>query len=273
MKFSCLPVSLYADLSAGRHTLADWFNFAAELGLDGADVSVAHLTDLSPKALSMLRSQADEAGVQILMLATYSDFTHPDAAERLRQQDEIRAYIEAARQLGASFARVTAGQHHPGLDRSQGIEWAVEGLTACLDAASQAGVTLLYENHTKGSIWQYVDFSQPADIYLEIVERTDETGLMLLFDTANNLVLNDNPISILQQVKERVTVVHINDIVRQGHFEPTAHGTGIAPIREVLDILVTNEFDGWISVEEASMSGEAGFRSAVAHAKQLWVQA
>lgn len=273
MKFSCLPVSLYADLSAGRRSLADWFQFAAALGLDGADVSVAHLSDISPAHLAALRSQANAAGVQILMLATYSDFTHPDARERRRQQVEVCTFIEAARRLGAPFVRVTAGQNHPGLEREQGISWAVEGLSACLGAADDAGVTLLYENHTKGSVWNFMDFSQPSAIYLEIVKQTAGSGLMLLFDTANNLALNDDPVSILQRVKERVAVVHVNDIERAGRFEPTVHGTGVAPVQEIFEILASSAFDGWISVEEASQTGESGFHTAVAHAKQLWSQA
>ncbi|MEM7129336.1 MAG: sugar phosphate isomerase/epimerase family protein [Chloroflexota bacterium] len=272
MKFSSLPVSFYADFAAGRRTLADWFNFAGTIGLDGADVSVAHLTELSSSYLGSLRSQADDAGVQILMIATYSDFTHPNADERRRQQEEVRDYINAARLLGSSFVRVTAGQNHPGLVRGEAIDWAVEGLTACLSAADAAGVTLLYENHTKGSVWEFVDFSQPADIYLEIVERTANSGLLLLFDTANNLVLNDDPVEILQQVKDRVAVIHTNDIVQAGHFEPTIHGTGVAPIREIFDCLSQFGFDGWISVEEASKSGEEGFRTAATHAKQLWAE-
>ena len=82
MKFSSLPVSFYADFSAGRRTLADWFRFAAAIGLDGADISVAHLADLTPTYLDGLRQQAVDAGVQIAMIVTYADFTHPDAAER-----------------------------------------------------------------------------------------------------------------------------------------------------------------------------------------------
>ena len=81
MKLSCLPVSLYPELTAGTRTLADWFHFAAELGLDGADVSVVHLPGRTPADLAPVRQQADDAGVQIAMLVTYADFTHPDAAD------------------------------------------------------------------------------------------------------------------------------------------------------------------------------------------------
>src|SRR5690349_3097005 len=136
MKLSCLPVSLYPELTAKQRSLADWFHFAGALGLDGADVSVVHLESHQPAYLQMLRQQAADAGVQIAMLVTYADFAHPDAGERKRQVQEIQAFCDVAAQLGASFMRVTAGQAHPGVERADGITWAVEGLTACLERAS-----------------------------------------------------------------------------------------------------------------------------------------
>ncbi|MCX6045322.1 MAG: sugar phosphate isomerase/epimerase [Chloroflexi bacterium] len=273
MKLSCLPVSLYPDLTAGTRTLVDWFNFAGELGLDGADVSVVHLQSKQSAYLQTLRRQATDAGVEIAMLVTYADFTHPDAAERTRQVEEIRAYCDVAAELGASFMRVTAGQAHPGVERADGIEWAVAGLTACLDKAAATGVTLCYENHTKGYAWTYNDFSQPADRFLEIVARTRGTSLRLLYDTANTLAAGDDPLAVLAQVKDRVAVVHVNDIQQAGRFQPVLLGAGVAPVQEIFAQLIQNGFDNWVSVEEASKTGEDGFRRAIPLAEQLWVRA
>jgi len=270
MKYSCLPVSFYPDFTSGRRTLADWFAFAAELGLDGADISVAHLASLQSTYLDELRQQAADAGVQIAMIATYSDFTHPEAAERARQVEEVRAYLDAAARLGIAYVRLTAGQRHPGVERADGIGWAVAGLTSCLDHAAQAGITLVYENHTKGAVWTYNDFSQPSDIFLEIVRQTEGTGLRLLYDTANTLATGDDPLAVLEQVKQRVAVVHVNDIQRIGYFEPCLVGTGVAPVREIFAILHKIGFDAWISVEEASKTGEEGFRRAIPYVKELW---
>jgi sugar phosphate isomerase/epimerase len=273
MKLSCLPVSLYPDLTAGVRTLADWFRFAAGLGLDGADVSVVHLASRQPAYLQGLRRQAEEAGVQIAMIVTYADFTHPDAAERKRQVEAIRSFCDVAAELGASLMRVTAGQKHPGVEREEGIEWAVAGLTACLDKATSTGVTLCYENHTRGYAWTYNDFSQPAEIFLEIFRRTEGAGLQLLYDTANTLAAGDDPLAVLAQVKHRVAVVHVNDIRRAGYFEPCLLGAGVAPVKEIFAALVQNGFDGWVSVEEASKTGEEGFLRAIPYAEQLWVEA
>jgi sugar phosphate isomerase/epimerase len=273
MKLSCLPVSLYPELSAGTRTLADWFRFAAELGLDGADVSVVHLASTEAGYLRKLSEQAAEAGVQMTMLVTYADFTHPDAAERGRQVEQLRRYIGVASQLGTPFIRVTAGQAHPGLERGAAIEWAVEGLTACLDDAASQGVTLCYENHTKGYAWTYNDFSQPSDIFLEICARTEGSGLRLLFDTANTLATGDDPLRVLAKVKHRVSMIHTNDIARVGYFEPVLLGEGVAPIVEIYRMVIEDGYDGWISVEEASKTGEDGFRKAIPYADQAWVAA
>jgi sugar phosphate isomerase/epimerase len=270
MNFSCLPVSLYPALSSGDLTLNDWFRFAHELGLDGADISIAHITSRSTTNLSALRRQAADNGVQIAMLVTYADFTHPNADERRRQIELLRANIETAALLGSSFLRVTAGQAHPDVSEAAGIDWAVHGLTSCLGDAAAAGVTLCYENHTIGYGWTHYDFSLPAPIFLEIARRTEWSALRILFDTANTLATDDDPLAVLDAVLDRVSMVHVSDIRRAGHFEPVVIGSGIAPIGAIFERLKSAGYHGWISVEEASGSGEKGFRSAVETCKRLW---
>lgn len=273
MRLSCLPVSLYPDLASGRLSLGGWFRTAAALGLDGADLSVAHVTARAPAALEALRREAEGAGVQIVMLATYTDFTDPDPAARARQADELRGWVADAARLGASFLRVTAGQSRPEVSEEDGLAWAAEGLTACLADAGAAGVGLLYENHVRGAYWTANDFTQPAARFLEVVRRTAGSGLGVLFDTANPLALGDDPLAVLRQVRGRVGAVHLSDIRRAGAFEPTVLGTGAAPVPELLRALVAGGFDGWLSIEEASRTGEDGFRRAVAYADEAWESA
>jgi len=273
VKLSCLPVSLYPQLAAGKTTVGDWLRLAARLGLDGADISVAHLTRQHPTFVRSLRREAEAAGIAVLMLATYTDFTHPDPVYRERQADDLSAWIEVAAGLGATFVRVTAGQAHPGVSEADGLHWAAEGLVACLKDAESAGVRLVYENHTRGSVWTLNDFTQPSARFLEVVRRTRGTGLEVLFDTANCLVLDEDPAAVLEQVFDRIGVVHLSDIARAGSFEHTRIGTGAAPLHALVERLHARGFDGWISIEEASRTGEAGFRAAVEFADDAWRRA
>ena len=99
--------------------------------------------------------------------------------------------------MGVDFVRVTAGQKHPGVKGADGVAWAADGLTAWVDEAKAAGVTLVYENHAIGYGWTYFDFSQTASVFLEICARTADSGLKLLFDTANLLAVDDDPLAVL----------------------------------------------------------------------------
>ena len=270
MPFSCLPASLYPEISSGERTMADWFRLAAEIGLDGADISVAHLDSLESQYLNGLRRQAQDAGVVIAGMVTYTDFTHPDPAVRSQHRQELRYYIDAAAQLGVSFLRVTAGQKHPGVKRQDGVSWAAEGLTAWVEEAEAAGVTLAYENHAIGYVWTYFDFSQTASVFLEICERTADSGLQLLFDTANLLAVDDDPLTVLDAVLPRVAAIHVSDIRQAGSFEPVLIGTGVTPLDAIFERFRKAGFDGWISVEEASKTGEEGFRQAIPKARELW---
>jgi sugar phosphate isomerase/epimerase len=108
---------------------------------------------------------------------------------------------------------------------------------------------------------------------LEIVARTEGTGLRLLFDTANTLATGDDPLRVLAQVKDRVSMIHTNDIARVGYFEPVLLGQGVSPIVEIYRMVHENGFNGWVSVEEASKTGEEGFRKAIPYADWAWVEA
>jgi sugar phosphate isomerase/epimerase len=234
---------------------------------------VAHVAGRSSTDLDRLREAAADAGVRIPIVAAYSDFTQADADERARQIDDVRFWIDAAARIEAGCLRLTAGQQRADVTESDGLAWAAEGLTACLDHARGAGVRLLYENHVRGAAWERNDFTQPAARFIDVVGRTKGTDLAILFDTANNLALDEEPSVVLAAVMDRLGAVHLSDVRRRGRFEPVLVGTGVAPIARLLRVIVESGYDGWVSIEEASRTGEEAFPHAVAFADRIWVEA
>ncbi len=268
-RLSCLPVSLYAALSDGSLDLAGWFALAHDAGLDGADLSVLQLTRAGAAELDAIARAARDAGVALPMLVSYPDFTHPDARVRAAQRDELRRWIEAAWRLGVGAIRITAGQAHPETREADGLRWAAQGLTGCLDEARDAGVALLFENHVRGAPWQYNDFSQPAVRFAALLDATAGSSLGVLFDTANPLALREDPQELLERALPRVVAVHLSDIRRAGTFEPVLLGDGVAPLAALLEQLRGGGFAGWFSIEEASRGGADGVRQAVERARRL----
>jgi len=273
MKLSCLPVSWFNDILSGEKSLEDWGRFAASLGLDGVDFSIMFFQDKDNSDLDDLREEIERAGLETCMLACYPDFTHPDATERLGQVEQMRAIIRSAARLGAALIRVTAGQRYPEVTREQGVKWAIEGLRQVLPEADRLGITLAYENHTKGAPWQYWDFSQHSEIFLEILDSLADTSLGVNFDTANPLVSNEDPLVLLDAVRSKVVSVHAFDVRASGSLEPVILGTGVSPFRQIFSILKDDGFDSWICIEEASRTGPVGFESAVSFVRGVWEEA
>ncbi|MDE0089027.1 MAG: sugar phosphate isomerase/epimerase [Candidatus Poribacteria bacterium] len=273
MKLSCLPVSLYNDIFTGKSTVADWIRFGAELGLDAVDFSIKFFPHRDEKIVTLIRSILAKRGLEACMLACYSDFTHPDATQRAQELIELKADIALAKALGAKFVRVTAGQNHLGIEREAGIRWVEDGFRQALDEAERQGITLAYENHTKGAPWQYWDFSQPTEIFLEILDALSDTPLGVCFDTANPLVLKEDVLGLLDKVIDRVVVLHVFDMREAGTFEPVRVGTGASPIPQIFSRMRQANYDGWLSIEEASRQGQRGFEEAIQYVRQTWQQA
>jgi sugar phosphate isomerase/epimerase len=271
MRLSCIPATYFVDIIEGRMTMEAWIDLAASLGLDGLDFGQAWFRDRRPATIASLRRRIEDRGLQACMLTCAPDFTHPEATGRQATYDEMRTMIELAHQLGASLIRVTAGQAHPSVSRAKGVAWVVEGITKLLPDAEAAGVTCAYENHTKASVWQYRDFSEDSAIFLEIVRATEGTALRVNFDTANPLVHDEDPLPLLRQVAHRVVSIHANDVRALGRFDFCVVGQGLVPYAEVFTFLKrTVGFDGWISVEEFSRTGEQGFRKAIRFVRDAW---
>ncbi len=273
MKLSCLPVSLYDDIFSGKSSVADWIRLGAELGLDAVDFSIKFFPQWNDRLLNTVWVSLARRGLEACMIACYSDFTHPDPDQRAEELTKLKSDIALAKALGAKFVRVTAGQNYPGTERKDGVRWVTDGFQHALDEAEKQGVTLAYENHTKGAPWQYWDFSQPSEIFLEILDALSDTPLGVCFDTANPLVLQEDVLELLDIVIDRIVVLHVFDMREAGEFEPVRVGTGASPIPQIFSRMRQTNYDGWLSIEEASRQGKRGFEEAITYVKQTWDQA
>jgi len=274
VRLSCVPATWFLDIAEGRLSIEQWIDFAASLGLDGLDFGQAWFRDRRPATIAALRRRMEDAGLRPCLLRCAPDFTHPDPRARAAALDEMRHMVDLARALGGAMIRVVAGQAHPGVGRAEGVAWVCDAVRALLPHAGSAGVTLAYENHTKASVWQYRDFSEEWPIFLEIVRATEATALRVNFDTGNPLVHDQDPLPLLEQVAHRLACVDANDSRTRGKFEFCVVGQGLVPFAAIFGFLKrTVGYDGWISVEEFSHTGEAGFREGVRFVRDAWAAA
>ena len=270
MKLSCLPVSFFDEITSGRMSVAEWACMAVGLNLDAVDLSILFLPECTIKAAEIIREQVEAAGTNITMLTTYPDFTHPDPAQRKKELEQEIEAVHLAAALGAHFIRVTAGQAYPETSRKDGIVWASDGLSRLVEAAGNLGVQLAYENHAKPGAWEYTDFSQQPEIFLEILSRVPSPLLGVNFDTGNATAFAPNPVTFLGQIVGRVVSVHASDTSEVGRLNHVLLGTGVTPFRELFRRLKSSGRDGWICMEEASGMGRPGVEAAANAIRRFW---
>jgi sugar phosphate isomerase/epimerase len=139
-----------------------------------------------------------------------------------------------------------------------------------VEGVADTGVTPVFENHAKPGAWEYTDFSQSPDVFLEIVGRTADVGLGINFDTGNAAAFAENPVGLLDQVIDRVVSIHAADTAVQGELKHVLLGTGVTPYAALFERLIRFGWNGWICMEENARQGPQGVEKAARFIRETW---
>ena len=267
-RISVFPKCYFDLLCRGEMEYGTWIRSAATLGGEGLEHYDGFFRSLRAADVDPIIAAIADTGQVSSMLCFSPDFTHPDAAERTRQIARQEAAIDLAVRLGTRFCRTLSGLRHPGLTRREGIARTVDALRRSVEHAERRDVVLCLENHYKDGIWQYPEFAQPEDIFLEILERVDSPRLGVQYDPSNALVGGYDPIRFLETVMPRVVTMHASDRylapgatmedLREadgaaGYAAVLRHGetgTGMNDYDAIFRLLAEAGFNGWISIED-----------------------
>jgi sugar phosphate isomerase/epimerase len=282
---SVFPKCWFDELYQGKRDYLEWLRQAATLGAEGVEHYDGFFRSFDEAGVEPVRQVLRETGQQSSLLCFSPDFTHPDAAERARQVERQKAAIDLCVALGIRHCRTLSGQRFPGLTRKEGVERTVEGIQRSLDHAERRGVVLCLENHYKDGTWQYPEFAQAEDIFLEVIGRIDSPVFGVQYDPSNAVVGGFDPVRFLEKVKHRVVSMHASDRylapgatlddLRQadgtlGYSDKLRHGEtgkGLNDYDAIFRILAGVGYAGWISVEDG-VNGLDELRRSVAFLKQ-----
>ena len=250
----------------------DWIALAADtLDIDGLEFYWGFTPSTEPEKLRELRGLVEGRGLRIPMMCYSPDFTKPDAGERELEVERQKHAIETTAALGGTYCRVLSGQRRPDVSTGDGIRYAAECITACLYCAAQHGVTLILENHYKDGYWQYPELAQKKEVFLELLAAIPPSPHFgVNYDPSNAIIAGDDPIALLEDVKERVVTMHasdryleagatLDDLRRleahptQGYSAILKHGVigqGLNDYDRIFSILKGAGFAGWVSIED-----------------------
>jgi sugar phosphate isomerase/epimerase len=268
MKLAAFPKCFMDQLVRDRTmTVFDWIEMAADLPIDGLELYDGFLASLEEAYLEKVRGALARRHLAMPMLCCSPDFTRPDA-ERRQEIARERRLIEVTALLGGQSCRVLSGQRRPEVTRAQGVRWVVECIKELLPYAAEKKVVLALENHYKDNYWQYPEFAQKRDVFLEIVNQIDSPWFGVQYDPSNAIVAGEDPLELLECVKHRVVTMHASDrFLKPGHtleelrrIEDSvgyaailSHGVigqGLNDYPRIFRLLREVGYQGWVSIED-----------------------
>ena len=189
----------------------------AELDIDGLEFYWGFTPQDDPAALERLRRRMADRGLAMPMMCYSPDFIQPDPS-RLRQEIERqKRAIEVTAALGGRLCRTLSGQRRADVSREDGLRMASEAIQACLPHAEQHGVTLILENHYKDGYWDFPEFAQKTDVFLELLAAIPPSPWFgVNFDPSNTIIAGEDPLALLQAVAPRVVSMHASDRYFEG---------------------------------------------------------
>lgn len=269
VKLAAFPKCYMDELCKTRAmTLFDWIELAAGLGVDGLELYDGFLLEITPEYIRRVRSSIEFHGMTMPMMCYSPDFTLPDTAARWAEVEKEQRIMEATAALGGHFCRVLSGQRRPEVSRQQGVEWVVECLEALLPLAERLDMTLTLENHYKDNYWAHPEFAQSSDVFCEILERVPSPRLGVNYDPSNAILAGEDPLALLERVKNRVVTMHASDrSLKPGYTLADLHaqedsvgyasilqhgeiGKGLNDFDAIFSTLRDVGFDGWVSIED-----------------------
>lgn len=267
-RIAAFPKGWIKPLVSGELSIYTWIDMATEMQIPGLEMynNFADLKD--PAEWQKIRKYTEAAGMQIPMMCCSPDFTIPDKDLRQKEIDHEIHSIRMSAELGAKFCRVLSGQRRPDITREEGMKYVVDAIEKCLAVAGQEGISLVIENHYKDDFWVEPEFAQMSEVFIELVSRIDSPIFGVQFDPSNAIAAGEEPLDLLEAIKDRVFTVGASDRYLAGgsiadlrnqeggtagyvsFFKHGVIGQGLNDYDAIFTILKSVGFDGWVSIED-----------------------
>jgi sugar phosphate isomerase/epimerase len=259
---------MHALCKDGSMKLSEWIRLASALDIEGLEWYAGFLEMQDRKNWERFRKEVEDHGKEIPMMCCSPDFTHPDQRFRLAEIEKQKQWIDMTAALGGKYCRVLSGQRRPSLTAEQGIQLAAECIGACLDYAAERNIILILENHYKDDFWEYPEFVQKTELFVQLVNKIQHPFFGVNYDPSNTYLAGEDPLELLEKIAGRVVTMHASDrYLKEGTLEDLRKeeqgsagyakrlghgeiGKGLNDYDAIFSRLKQAGFDGWISIED-----------------------
>ena len=183
-----------------------------------------------------------EKGLQFVDLGSSAAMHHGETAERQKNLDEAKRFIDLAQQLKCPNIRVFPNNLPKDKDRNATIDLIIQGLIELGNYAKGSGVRVLLESH--GELVYTADLQK-------IMQSAANNNVGMVWDIVNMWsVTKEPPAEVYATLKKYIYHTHIKDAkIIDGKDQYTLLGKGETPIFEAIDILYKGGYKGYYSFE------------------------
>ena len=194
-------------------------------------------TESIAATLKLMKSK----GLKFVNLGSSAEMHHSDEAERSKQMDEAKRFIDLAQQLKCPYIRVFPNKL-PEDKRDETIDLIVKGLIEAGDHAKGTDVMVLMETH--GEVVE-------TAVIKQIMEEANHPKVGLVWDVSNMwTVTKEPPAQVYAALKKYIHHTHIKDATLSDKGpQYKLMGKGEVPIFEAIDILHKDGYKGYYSFE------------------------
>ncbi len=179
--------------------------------------------------------------VRVACLGSSAQLHVREPAERSRQLDEGRRFIDLASKLPAPYVRVFGDKYLADEPRTAMIERVAAGMRELAAHAKGSGVEVIIESHG--------EVTDSATLKTILTAAGD--GSALLWDTHHTFVTSkEPPADTYRQLGAWIRHTHIKDSRPDGEtVRYVLTGSGTIPLRDIVKVLVAGGYKGYYSFE------------------------
>jgi sugar phosphate isomerase/epimerase len=212
-------------------------------GFDGVELRTGHKHGVEPSLTAderaRVRQRFERSRVRLVSFGTTCEFHSPDPAERRRQVEIGRQFVDLARDTGARGIKVRPNDFPDGVLHEITIRNIGASLRELGDYGAQQGIDIYLEIHGRRT-------GRP-EIAADIMQATGHPRVGLCWNSNDTDVIDGSVAPNFELVKRWIRHVHINELASQ------------YPWRELFTLLRGIDYRGYTLCEAAASKEPARF--------------
>lgn len=243
------PLLSFSTLGCPDWTFRQIVDFAVQHDYKGIEIrgilremDLAKCNEFSTQNRAATLALMKEKGLKFVDLGSSATLHFPEGAEREKNLEEGKRFIDLAQQINCPYIRVFPNLFPKDQDRNATIDLIAKGLLTLGDYAKGTNVSVLMETH--GELVKTEDLEK-------IMQAAAHAHVGLVWDVTNMwVVTKEPPAEVYKKLKKYIRHTHIKDAkLVDGNPQYVFLGKGEVPIFEAIVALSKDGYKGYYSFE------------------------